>query len=334
MSSLLLGFEPLRGPLQATRNGSLIASEAGSAVTFGLAQGAGPGPDDDRGWHRGLRGHGRRHQQPRRRSAVNVCREKQMTNIRSSTSDIAVRLTPPVRFSLEESLDFLAADELLEVTPKMYRIRKRVLGANAARPRRQARVGVPGIGFWVIRSWEVRGQRARDAGRSVTPRHLCTPDPAPSSDLARRSTCCPASAPPTRSRGCWPRAQTAFQDVEIVETRSFGRALFLDGAPAVSRGRRVRLPRGAGPPGPDRAPGPEARADRWRRRGRDPARGAPPPWRRARRDGRHRRRAGRSLPRAPGRDAPGRLRRSARGRGRSAMRWPTCASTTSRSTPS
>ena len=50
--------------------------------------------------------------------AVNVCREKKMTNIRSSTSDIAVRLTPPVRFSLEESLDFLAADELLEVTPK------------------------------------------------------------------------------------------------------------------------------------------------------------------------------------------------------------------------
>lgn len=53
-----------------------------------------------------------------------------MTNIRSSTSDIAVRLTPPIKFSLEESLDFLAADELLEVTPKVYRIRKRLLSAN------------------------------------------------------------------------------------------------------------------------------------------------------------------------------------------------------------
>ena len=53
-----------------------------------------------------------------------------MTNIRYSTSDISVRLTPPVRFSLEESLDFLAVDELLEVTPKNYRIRKRILGAT------------------------------------------------------------------------------------------------------------------------------------------------------------------------------------------------------------
>jgi GTP-binding protein len=53
-----------------------------------------------------------------------------MTNIRSSTSDIAVRLTPPLRFSLEESLDFLAADELLEVTPKSYRLRKRILAAT------------------------------------------------------------------------------------------------------------------------------------------------------------------------------------------------------------
>ena len=130
MSSVLLGFEPVRGPLQATRNGSLIASEAGTAVTFGLARAQGRGQtmieagaevyegmvvginsrDDD--------------------LAVNVCREKQMTNIRSSTSDIAVRLTPPVRFSLEEALDFLAADELLEVTPKNYRIRKRILGAT------------------------------------------------------------------------------------------------------------------------------------------------------------------------------------------------------------
>jgi GTP-binding protein len=130
MSSLLLGFEPMRGPLQATRNGSLVATEAGSAVTFGLANAQGRGQtmieagvevyegmvvginsrEDDLG--------------------VNVCREKKLTNIRSSTSDISVRLTPPVRFSLEEALDFLAVDELLELTPKTFRIRKRILGAT------------------------------------------------------------------------------------------------------------------------------------------------------------------------------------------------------------
>ena len=62
--------------------------------------------------------------------AVNVCKEKKMTNIRSSTADIAVRLTPTIKFSLEEALDFLAADELLEVTPKAYRIRKRLMTAE------------------------------------------------------------------------------------------------------------------------------------------------------------------------------------------------------------
>jgi GTP-binding protein len=130
MASLLLGFEPMRGPLQATRNGSLVASEAGMAVTYGLAnaQNRGqtmiePGTEVYEGMVVGI--HIREDD-----LAVNVCREKKMTNIRSSTADIAVRLTPPVRLSLEESLDFLAADELLEVTPKSYRLRKRILPAT------------------------------------------------------------------------------------------------------------------------------------------------------------------------------------------------------------
>ncbi|MCC7371643.1 MAG: translational GTPase TypA [Chloroflexi bacterium] len=130
MSSLLLGFEPLRGPLQATRNGSLIASEAGTAVTYGLANAQGRGQtmiDPQTEVYEGMVvGINSREDD----LAVNVCREKKMTNIRSSTSDIAVRLTPPVRLSLEESLDFLAADELLEVTPKSFRIRKRLLAAT------------------------------------------------------------------------------------------------------------------------------------------------------------------------------------------------------------
>src|SRR5207244_10984138 len=59
--------------------------------------------------------------------AVNVCREKKKTNVRSSTADISVRLTPASRLSLEQSLDFLAEDDLLEVTPRHLRLRKRYL---------------------------------------------------------------------------------------------------------------------------------------------------------------------------------------------------------------
>jgi GTP-binding protein len=138
MASIVLGFEPMRGPLRATRNGSLIASEGGQSVTFGLANAQergqtfiDPGTDVYEGMVVGL--HIREDD-----LVVNVCKEKKMTNIRSSTSDIAVRLTPPIKFSLEESLDFLAADELLEVTPKVYRIRKRLLNAtDRARARKR-----------------------------------------------------------------------------------------------------------------------------------------------------------------------------------------------------
>ena len=58
---------------------------------------------------------------------INVCREKKLTNMRSSTADIAQRLSPPVRLSLEEALDFISNDELLEITPQTYRMRKREL---------------------------------------------------------------------------------------------------------------------------------------------------------------------------------------------------------------
>jgi len=59
--------------------------------------------------------------------AVNVCKEKKQTNIRSSTSDIAVKLAPPMRMSLEQALDFINDDELVEVTPKNIRLRKKLL---------------------------------------------------------------------------------------------------------------------------------------------------------------------------------------------------------------
>jgi GTP-binding protein len=130
MSSLLLGYEPWRGPIAADRNGALVASERGTAVTNGLANAQGRGQtfiDPQTEIYEGMVvGINSREDD----LAVNVCKEKKQTNIRSSTADIAVRLTPPIRLSLEEALDFLASDELLEVTPKAYRLRKRLLTAE------------------------------------------------------------------------------------------------------------------------------------------------------------------------------------------------------------
>jgi GTP-binding protein len=141
MASVLTGYEPVRGPLAATRNGSLIAAEQGTAVTYGLsgAQQRGqtliePGTDVYEGMVVGINSR-------EDDLVVNVCKEKKLTNIRSSTSDIAVRLSPPVRLSLEEAMDFLAADELLEVTPANYRVRKRMLTAEE-RSRARKRAGL------------------------------------------------------------------------------------------------------------------------------------------------------------------------------------------------
>jgi GTP-binding protein len=127
MSSLLKSFEPWQGKISSSRMGALIASEQGVAVTYGLsnAQQRGdtfiePGTPVYEGMIVGLNA------RPAD-LAVNVCKEKQKTNIRSSTSDIAVRLTPPVLMSLEQSLDFINNDELVEVTPKNIRLRKRYL---------------------------------------------------------------------------------------------------------------------------------------------------------------------------------------------------------------
>jgi GTP-binding protein len=127
MSSLLKGFEPWLGKINTTRMGALIASESGVAVTYGLgnAQMRGdtfiePGTPVYEGMIVGLNA------RPDD-LAVNVCKEKQKTNIRSSTSDISVRLTPPILMSLEQSLDFINNDELVEVTPKNIRLRKRFL---------------------------------------------------------------------------------------------------------------------------------------------------------------------------------------------------------------
>jgi GTP-binding protein len=128
MNSNFTGFQPWAGELQATRSGSvLVASETGEAVTYGLnnAQERGltfiePGTPVYEGMIVG--------QTNRPRDvAVNVCKAKKLTNIRSSTSDVAIKLTPPIKFSLEQSIDFVNKDELVEVTPKNIRLRKKIL---------------------------------------------------------------------------------------------------------------------------------------------------------------------------------------------------------------
>ena len=127
MSTLFLGYEPWCGDIVSTRSGMLLASENGTAVTYGLnnAQGRGitfiePGTAVYEGMIVGMNSRGDD-------LAVNVAKEKKQTNIRSSTSDIAVKLTPPLKFSLEEALAMISDDELIEVTPKNIRLRKQLL---------------------------------------------------------------------------------------------------------------------------------------------------------------------------------------------------------------
>jgi GTP-binding protein len=130
MNTLFLHYEPWQGEVGSSRSGVLVASQSGTAVTYGLnnAQERGltfidPMTEVYEGMIVGLHARGSD-------LAVNVCKEKKMTNIRSSTSDISVRLTPPIKLSLEESLDFVEDDELVEVTPKNLRLRKKLLSAH------------------------------------------------------------------------------------------------------------------------------------------------------------------------------------------------------------
>jgi GTP-binding protein len=139
MGSIGIGYRPWAGDFREQRNGALTASSAGTALTYGLAgaQERGstfiePGEAVYEGMIVGI-------QKRPGDIRVNVCREKKQSNVRSSTSDISVRLTPASRLSLEQSLDFLADDELLEVTPKHLRLRKRFLTeVDQSRARRLA----------------------------------------------------------------------------------------------------------------------------------------------------------------------------------------------------
>jgi GTP-binding protein len=127
INTIILGYELWRRDVTSTRSGVLVASESGKAVTYGLnnAQGRGltfiePGTMVYEGMIVGMH--------PRTQDiAVNICKEKKKTNIRSSTSDIAIKLTPAVQMSLEQAIDFINKDELVEVTPENIRLRKKTL---------------------------------------------------------------------------------------------------------------------------------------------------------------------------------------------------------------
>ena len=127
MNSIFVRFQPVGAPIQGMRNGALIASVAGKAVTFGLnnAQQRGivfisPQTEVYAGMIVGLNSR-------EEDLEINVTKEKKLTNTRAAGADDALILTPPTVFSLEQSLDFLEDDELLEVTPKSLRLRKKLL---------------------------------------------------------------------------------------------------------------------------------------------------------------------------------------------------------------
>jgi len=126
-SSHVLEYKPLGKPLNKLRSGALISSTTGSILAYGLhsAQGRGdtfvaPGTQVYEGQIIGQNARGEDLE-------VNACKGKQLTNMRSKSSDGIIQLAPPIILSLEQSLDFLEPDELLEITPKSLRLRKKLL---------------------------------------------------------------------------------------------------------------------------------------------------------------------------------------------------------------
>ncbi|MEZ3445136.1 MAG: translational GTPase TypA [Lachnospiraceae bacterium] len=127
LNTIFDGYGPYKGDIQYRKQGSLIAFEAGEAITYGLFNAQergtlfiGPGEKVYSGMVVGQNGKGEDIE-------LNVCKKKQLTNTRSSSADEALRLTPPKILSLEQALDFIDTDELLEVTPESLRIRKKIL---------------------------------------------------------------------------------------------------------------------------------------------------------------------------------------------------------------
>lgn len=127
LNTIFDGYGPYKGDMMYRKQGSLIAFEAGEAITYGLYNAQergtlfiGPGEKVYAGMVIGQTG-------KTEDIEINVCKKKQLTNTRSSSADEALRLTPPKVLSLEQALEFIDTDELLEITPTSLRIRKKIL---------------------------------------------------------------------------------------------------------------------------------------------------------------------------------------------------------------
>ena len=138
MSSVFKDYEPYKGEIQARTRGTLVAFENGTSITYGLYNAQlrgelliGPGVEVYEGMIVGINSRNED-------ISINVCKEKHLTNTRASGSDDALRLVPPVKMSLEQSIEFIAEDELVEITPENIRLRKKTLD-NAVREREARR---------------------------------------------------------------------------------------------------------------------------------------------------------------------------------------------------
>jgi GTP-binding protein len=127
LNTNFIGYEPAQGAITSSRSGVLVSSEEGVAVTYGIRNVEGRGPmmiEPGILVYEGMVvGINNRVQD----IPVNVCKEKKKTNMRSSTKELVIRLQTPIKLSLEQSIDFIAKDELVEVTPQNIRIRKKLL---------------------------------------------------------------------------------------------------------------------------------------------------------------------------------------------------------------
>ncbi len=127
MNSIFDSYEPYKGDIVARTRGTIVAFENGTSITYGLYNAQdkgelfiGPGVDVYEGMIVGINSRGED-------LAINVCKEKHLTNTRASGSDDALHLVPPIQMSLEKALEFIQDDELVEVTPKSIRLRKKIL---------------------------------------------------------------------------------------------------------------------------------------------------------------------------------------------------------------
>ncbi len=128
MHALFHGYLPYAGEIETREHGSLVAFEAGTTTSYALSNAEGRGVLFVGAGVEVYEGMVIGEQARVGDIAVNVCKLKHLTNVRSSNSDISVRLTPPRLMSLDEAIEYISDDELLEVTPQNYRLRKRILG--------------------------------------------------------------------------------------------------------------------------------------------------------------------------------------------------------------